>query len=156
MSSPQGSNAKKMIEITTAPGSLAPAQRKELVEFLFVHLDQYGDSQPDIDRAIGYALGENGSPGGMILRYRHENELVGAVVFNNTGMSGYIPEHILVYIAVHGKMRGNGVGSQLMEKGLESIKGSIALHVEHNNPAKKLYEKMGFTNPYLEMRLKRK
>jgi ribosomal-protein-alanine N-acetyltransferase len=29
------------------------------------------------------------------------------------------------------------------------------VHVEANTPAKFLYEKYGFTNPYLEMRLKR-
>jgi len=42
-----------------------------------------------------------------------------------------------------------------MKKAIEHAEGDIALHVEANNPAKKLYEKPGFTNPYLEMRLKK-
>ncbi|HAB28956.1 MAG TPA: GNAT family N-acetyltransferase, partial [Xanthomarina gelatinilytica] len=33
--------------------------------------------------------------------------------------------------------------------------GDVALHVEPNNPAIKLYESLGFTNKYLEMRLKK-
>jgi ribosomal protein S18 acetylase RimI-like enzyme len=70
-------------------------------------------------------------------------------------MDGYIPGNILVYIAAHRDVRGRGLGKALMQRVLEDVKGDIALHVEANNPAKKLYEKVGFTNPYLEMRLKR-
>ena len=42
-----------------------------------------------------------------------------------------------------------------MSKVIEFSKGDIALHVEKDNPAKYLYEKLGFTNKYLEMRLKK-
>jgi ribosomal protein S18 acetylase RimI-like enzyme len=59
----------------------------------------------------------------------------------------------LVYIAVHRDFRGKGLGKQLMEHALKLTKGDVALHVEPDNPAKKLYERLGFTNKYLEMRL---
>jgi ribosomal protein S18 acetylase RimI-like enzyme len=80
---------------------------------------------------------------------------MGVVIINNTNMGGYIPEHILVYIAVHEKTRGQGVGKALMERIIDETEGDIALHVEPENPAKFLYEKFGFTNKYLEMRLKK-
>jgi ribosomal protein S18 acetylase RimI-like enzyme len=70
-------------------------------------------------------------------------------------MSGYIPENILVYIATHRDKRGQGLGKKLMSKAIEISQGDIALHVEADNPARFLYEKLGFTNPYLEMRLKK-
>jgi ribosomal protein S18 acetylase RimI-like enzyme len=70
-------------------------------------------------------------------------------------MDGYIPENILVYIAVDGKIRGRGVGKKLMQASFEATEGDIALHVEPDNPARRLYEKLGFTNKYLEMRWKR-
>ncbi len=70
-------------------------------------------------------------------------------------MKEYIPENILVYIAVHRDQRGKGLGKKLMNETLLYAKGDIALHVEHDNPAKFLYEKIGFDNKYLEMRLKR-
>jgi ribosomal protein S18 acetylase RimI-like enzyme len=74
---------------------------------------------------------------------------------NKTGMSGYIPENILVYIAVDAEQRGKGIGGKLMKMAMKMAKGAIALHVEPDNPAKKLYERLGFTNKYLEMRLTR-
>ena len=70
-------------------------------------------------------------------------------------MGGYIPENILVYIAIHENFRGTGLGKKLMQSVIDQAEGDIALHVEANNPAKFLYEKLGFTNPYLEMRLKK-
>jgi ribosomal protein S18 acetylase RimI-like enzyme len=93
--------------------------------------------------------------GGAITLGIENEQIIGAVVINETGMKDYIPENILVYIAVHENQRGKGMGSKLMNKAIENAEGSIALHVEPDNPAKKLYERLGFTNKYLEMRLTR-
>ena len=79
--------------------------------------------------------------------------ITGAVVVNKTGMESYIPENILVYIATHQAYRGKGLGKQLMQKAIELSEGGIALHVDPDNPARKLYERLGFENKYLEMRL---
>jgi GNAT superfamily N-acetyltransferase len=126
---------------------------EKIVNFLFTHLDQYGDAKKDIQQCIDYVFNPN--RGGMIFIAEEQNEIVGAVIVNKTGMSGYIPENILVYIAVHKNQRGKGSGKKLMQAVLENCQGDIALHVEKDNPAKFLYEKIGFTAPYLEMRLKR-
>ena len=84
---------------------------------------------------------------------QQDDVVTGAVVVNKTGMSGYIPENILVYIATHHEYRGMGIGKRLMEETVKVCDGSIALHCEPDNPAKKLYEKLGFSSKYLEMRL---
>lgn len=42
-----------------------------------------------------------------------------------------------------------------MSMAIEMANGGIALHVEPDNPARYLYEKLGFTHKYLEMRLTR-
>jgi len=132
---------------------LSAQTETQILHFLFEHLDQFGDAKLDIQKAIDYALKRNNRPGGLILTANDEHTIVGAVVLNKTGMEGYIPENILVYIATHNQYRGKGIGKKLMQLAIEQSEGNIALHVEPDNPAKKLYEKLGFTNKYLEMRL---
>lgn len=131
--------------------------RDDIADFLFEHLDEFGDSKEAILRCIAYAYGdgpENCRDGFILIAHQNE-EILGVVIINDTNMGGYIPDHILVYIAVHGNARGQGLGKQLMERTITETKGDIALHVEPNNPARYLYEKVGFTQKYLEMRLKK-
>jgi ribosomal protein S18 acetylase RimI-like enzyme len=122
-----------------------------IAQFLFTHLEEYGDKVDDILKCIAYAM--NPHKGGNIVVAMDDDKIVGITVLNNTGMKGFIPENILVYIAVDNSQRGKGYGKQLMQKAIEITDGDIALHVEPDNPAKILYEKLGFTNKYLEMRL---
>ncbi|MCO5259758.1 MAG: GNAT family N-acetyltransferase [Crocinitomicaceae bacterium] len=133
--------------------TLSTETENQILSFLFKHLDQYGDAKQDIQKAIDYVLKRKGRQGGLLLTATDEQKIIGAVVINQTGMEGYIPENILVYIATHNQYRGKGVGKKLMQLAVEQTEGNIALHVEPDNPAKKLYEKLGFTNKYLEMRL---
>lgn len=129
--------------------------RNDIADFLFNHLDEYGDSKEAILKSIAYAYGDKPGQDGFILIAYEDDSIVGAVIINDTNMSGYIPEHILVYIAVDASYRGHGIGSKLMEDTIKAAEGDIALHVEPENPAKFLYEKYGFTNKYLEMRLRK-
>ncbi|MFT5621641.1 MAG: ribosomal-protein-alanine N-acetyltransferase [Flavobacteriaceae bacterium] len=130
-------------------------EKMEVINFLHKHLQEYGDPKADIQKAIDFSIKEFVSFGGFTMLLIENNEIVGATVINQTGMGGYIPENILVYIAIDQHHRGKGFGKTLMEKAVSFCKGDIALHVEATNPAIKLYEKLGFTNPYLEMRLKK-
>ncbi len=130
---------------------LSDDQKQEIIQFLFNHLEQYGDEFEAIEKCLKYAS----EKGGSVWLAFDASKIIGVSVFNKTGMQGYIPENILVYIAVHKSQRGKGLGKRIIQTALEKIKGDVALHVEKDNPAKYLYEKLGFTNPYLEMRLKR-
>jgi len=137
-------------------GKMPESETKQrIVDFLFSELEAYGDPKKDIEKAVDYAL--NDKSGGFILTASDEQQrLTGVTVVNSTGMQGYIPENILVYIATHRNCRGQGIGRRLMEEALHRAEGDVALHVEPDNPAKKLYASLGFTNKYLEMRFKKK
>jgi [ribosomal protein S18]-alanine N-acetyltransferase len=143
------------IETLSALDSATYLQKLEIADFLFKHLEEYGDPHEHIMRCLDYSFDKALDKGGFVVLAREEGQIVGAVVMNKTGMSGYIPDNILVYIAVDTSQRGKGLGRKLMSTAVNMANGDIALHVEPDNPAKKLYEKLGFTSKYLEMRLKR-
>ncbi|MEO9533860.1 MAG: GNAT family N-acetyltransferase [Crocinitomicaceae bacterium] len=145
----------KFTLISPISGQPSSLSNEKIVSFLYQHLDEYGDKKNEILNCLDYALNPETLGKGFVLAAHNDEEIRGCVVINETGMSGYIPENILVYIAVHKQARGEGLGKRLMEHALKLTKGDVALHVEKENPARFLYEKMGFTNPYLEMRLKR-
>ncbi len=132
-----------------------PFSRDEIASFLHQHLDEFGDAKSAILKCIGYAYGDRMGTDGFVLIAHDNDEILGVVIINDTNMAEYIPEHILVYIAVHSKTRGKGVGKELMKKVIEHTEGNIALHVEPDNPARFLYEKVGFTSKYQEMRLQK-
>ena len=128
-------------------------QKSDIADFLVFHLEKFGDPKEDILKCLDFALDQRPSAGGFVILALENEKTLGALVMNKTGMSGYIPENILVYIAVDAAQRGKGIGGQIMEKAVKMANGGIALHVEADNPARKLYERLGFTNKYLEMRL---
>lgn len=144
-----------IFKIYTEENNATVSELEKIRDFLHLHLEQYGDSKTDIDKSLHYAMGKNGKPGGHVIVAVHENEMAGAVVVNKTGMEGFIPENILVYIATDRSKRGTGIGKALMQEAIQRSQGDIALHCEPDNPAKNLYTKLGFTSKYLEMRLKK-
>jgi [ribosomal protein S18]-alanine N-acetyltransferase len=144
------------IEAITRADNASEIQKNEIADFFLLHLGKFGDPKEDILKCLDYALDHGIQAGGFVILAKKGGQLVGALVMNKTGMSGYIPENILVYIAVDEAQRGNGIGSKIMDTAIQMANGAVALHVEADNPARKLYERLGFTNKYLEMRLTQK
>ncbi|MCB0653905.1 MAG: GNAT family N-acetyltransferase [Saprospiraceae bacterium] len=140
------------MKLFTSYDPLSSNQTAGTVDFLHTHLDQFGDPKDHISKAIDYAISDNEGEGGFVINCLDGDKIIGTVVVNKTGMEGYIPENILVYIAVDKTYRGKGLGKKLMQYALKVSDGGVALHVEPDNPAKFLYEKLGFENKYLEMR----
>jgi ribosomal-protein-alanine N-acetyltransferase len=140
---------------TDIKGTKPAFSRDDIAEFLKKALEQYGDEKKAILKCIGYAYGDSAGQDGFVEIAHEENRILGVVIINDTNMGDYIPEHILVYIAVDPSTRGMGVGKELMKRVINQTDGDIALHVEPDNPARFLYEKLGFTSKYLEMRLKK-
>lgn len=138
------------------PEELGDLTKEQFIDFLFEHLDQFGDPKPDIEKSIDYAFSNAEGKGGFLLAGYYKGKLAGALVMNKTGMSGYIPENILVYVAVNPKYRGEGFGGEIVKKSFEIADGDVKLHVEYDNPAKRLYERVGMKTKYAEMRYEKK
>jgi ribosomal-protein-alanine N-acetyltransferase len=129
--------------------------RSMLERFLHDEMTPWEDTAPDIARALTYAFSDQPGKGGFVVLASAGEQLHGATVILDTGMSGYVPDHLLLFIAVREDQRGKGLGSRLIRKALSLCSGDVKLHVENDNPAKRLYERLGFENRYAEMRWRR-
>jgi len=129
--------------------------RKSLATFLHEHLKPYEDMVEDIMRGLDYAFSDEPGKGGFVLLAQIDDRLAGALVMLHTGMKGYIPENLLLFVAVDSKTRSRGIGRRLIEKAIADCEGDVCLHVEYENPAKELYERIGFNSKYAEMRYSR-
>jgi len=123
-----------------------------LAKFIHENIKPYEDTLEDTRRAVEIAIDPDHPKGAFMLIAEENQKPVGALIMLRTGMKGYVPENILLMVCVHPSMRGRGVGGQIIRKGIEQADGDVKLHVEYDNPAKQVYEKIGFTTKYAEMR----
>jgi len=125
---------------------------EELADFLHTNMVPYEDKREDILRGLRYALGLDGAPGGFILLGHAAARLACCGVVLSTGMRGFVPENLILFVCVHGELRRRGIGAALFERMVNACEGSVKLHVEPDNPARHLYERAGFQTKYVEMR----
>lgn len=128
------------------------ASRENVVDFFHETMKPYHDSTEDVARALDYALVPETGQGGFVMLAHEGEDLLGALCMLKTGMGGYIPENILLFVAVLPETRGQGIGGRLVRHCLAQVEGDVKLHVEYDNPAKRLYERLGFSTKYAEMR----
>ncbi len=131
---------------------ISPFEKNALVDFLCENTG--GAARHDVQEALDYALKRKPSFGGFIVAVTENRRLLGAIVVNQTGMEGYSPNNICVFIAIAKDCpRQEIVLQQLMHKAIGHANGDIAMHIEPDHPALPLYQKMGFRAQYLELRL---
>lgn len=128
------------------------APRGDLARFFRETMEPYHDALADVQKALDYLFSEEPGQGGFLVLAQNDGELAGALAMLNTGMDGYVPGWILLFVTVDPSMRGKGLGGQIIDFALNEADGPVKLHVEYDNPAKRLYERIGFQSKYAEMR----
>jgi len=133
---------------------MSPGEKVALVEFICSHTP--GTDKKDVLEALDYALKEKPSFGGFILAVKKGHAFIASIVVNNTGMQGYKPSNIFVYVTVHrDHQKDEEVLTEIMCKALDMSNGDVALHIDPKNPIIKFYQKLGFTQRTLELRMKK-
>jgi len=148
-------NGSPDVDVTRAdrPGDLpAWLDIETLTSFLHESLKPYEDPLPVVREGLDYAFSDEPGKGGFVLVASSDEKVLGALVMLKTGMARYVPENLLLFVAVSPEARGQGIGGRLVRSAVEQAEGEIKLHVEHDNPARRLYERCGFSSKYLEMR----
>ena len=123
-----------------------------LAETIHRWMHPFADTVDDSRRGILDALEGRPAPGGFVITATDAGSLAGVCVMLRTGMTGYIPPNLLLFLAVEPSRRRCGIGTLLVREALGKVTGPVKLHVESRNPARTLYEKFGFTAAYVDMR----
>ena len=123
-----------------------------LAEFLYESLKPFEDPLPQVKSGIDFALSSTDVKNGFIVLAVKDKKPVGSVVMLQTHMSGYVPDYLLLFVAVDPAERGRGIGGKIIMEAVNRAEGDVKLHVEYDNPAKRLYERLGFVNKYAGMR----
>ncbi|MFT5152435.1 MAG: ribosomal-protein-alanine N-acetyltransferase [Planctomycetota bacterium] len=128
------------------------APKDALASFFHETMAPWNDTAEDVEAALEYLFSEAEGKGGFLTLMRVDGKLGGAVAMLETGMAGYVPSHILLFATIHPAARGGGLGTRLIQLALDHCPGDVKLHVEYDNPAKRLYKRLGFTSKYAELR----
>ncbi|WP_308992611.1 GNAT family N-acetyltransferase [Mariniflexile litorale] len=124
-----------------------------ITKFLFEYSGDVRDTKSAIRKSVLYAAKEVPGLGGYVFIMEQNNDIIGATVVNRTGMNEYIPENILVYIAVKTVFREKGIAKKLIKHTIKYCDGDISTHIDAGNSVIKLFEKQGFKPRNIEMRL---
>jgi GNAT superfamily N-acetyltransferase len=150
---PQDQPALGFVKVTAPDGFPDWAPRARVVEFFHETMKPYEDKPEDIEHSLNYAFSQEQYAGGFLMLVSSAGRLAGALLMLNTGMRGYVPENILLFVSVNPEMRGQGIGAKLIQRCFDEVEGDVKLHVDFDNPAKRLYERLGMVHKYAEMRL---
>lgn len=126
-----------------------------LAAFFHETMTPWQDTLPDVKKALDYAFGYAPGQGGFLVLAREGTRRAGALLMLETHMGGFVADHLLLFVSVEPDQRGRGLGRQIVEKALAECPGSVKLHVDFENPARRLYERLGFEAKYTEMRRKK-
>jgi GNAT superfamily N-acetyltransferase len=140
-------------ELYTPFTGLTILEKSKLVAFLEANTENGLFSKGEITEAVECAVKERASLGGFILTLREGNEMLGALVVNATGMENRNPRHRLSLFAVARAHRHNGIAKHLLDKAVQQAGSNLAIQLEPGNGEVAFFEKLGFKEKYVEMRL---
>ncbi len=153
MTTETGLKTNYMFQETTlydAFTGMNPAEKNAVINFLCEHNEN--TNRQEAREAVEYAIKHKPSFGGFVLTFHEGKQITAAVVVNRTGMEGYNPNNLFVYVTFHRDYRNDEtIIRNVLNKAISYTDGDIALHVEPNNPALKFYKKFGFKAQYLQL-----
>jgi threonine synthase len=139
-------DAKTIVRVEKYEESMGMGIEK-LTNMTINWLAEYRDSTIETREAVENALDK-----GFVLLASRDGEYEGICIIVNLGFDVFIPTYHLCYIGTSEKIKGRGIGSELLRSAIDLTEGKLSLHVDLDNKgAKKVYEKYGFEHFYNRM-----
>ncbi|MHA1298635.1 MAG: GNAT family N-acetyltransferase [Candidatus Helarchaeota archaeon] len=144
-----------MIEVRTAEKSDIDAMRKLMIQLCEAQGVEFQEKR--FDWGIKRRLFDRLQKHGLLIAEDSETKQVAGMIYAELiidpfgSAEGYIRQ-----VIIEKSFRGKGIGSHLLEKGIEYLKGMGAEVIRINATGKQIpyYEKFGFKNAYNVMELR--
>lgn len=118
-------------------------KKSELIRFLTIHQDNPELTPSTITYLVDYALREIFSFGGFVVTEEEGAKIVGAMVVNNTGMKGYMPNNLIVASAFLPGSNKAGSQKRILQKIMHLTKGDTALLIKSSRRRAEIPENIG-------------
>ena len=135
---------------------LSLLQINKLTKFIYQYQFQNDFDEQGIPRALQYAAKERPGFGGLIVTAEEAKEIIAVVVLNKTGFEGYLPENLVVSIAVHQDHKDQGVYRKIVDYVVNYCCGDVGVQLKESNPLVHFFKSQGFKNNYIQLNLKQK
>ena len=120
-----------MIKIYNSYPTISYSKKAKLIRFLIQHQENLSLKEEVITHLVNYAFKETSSFGGFIVTEEENEEILGAMVVNNTGMKGYMPNNLIVASAFLPTSGKQGSMKRLLQKIMYLTRGDTALSLIH-------------------------
>ncbi len=110
--------------------SVSFQKKSEIIQFLDNYADNLELTRSTITHLVDYALKEISSFGGFVITEEEDRKIVGAMVVNNTGMEGYMPNNLIVASGFLPGSQKAGSKKRILQRILYLTKGDTALLVK--------------------------
>lgn len=110
--------------------SISFQKKSEIISFLNNHPDNPFLDRSTITHLVDYALKEISSFGGFVVTEEEDKKIIGAMVVNNTGMEGYMPNNLIVASGFLPGRQKAGIKKRILQKILYLTKGDTALMIQ--------------------------
>lgn len=131
------------IKLYNAFPPLSLRKKTELIKFLSDYPENRELNSSTLVHLIDYALKEIHSFGGFIVTEEKDKEIIGAMVVNNTGMHGYMPNNLIVASAFVPGLLKTGSKKRLIQKIMYITKGDTAYLINNDIEKEVLPKNLG-------------
>ena len=105
-------------------------KKTALINFICNYQEDTNLTKSLITHLVDYALKEISSFGGFVVTEEAGNEILGAMVVNNTGMEGYMPNNLIVASAFLPSRGKQGSKKRILQKIMHVTRGDTTLLVK--------------------------
>lgn len=113
-------------------------EKQQIIDFILLNSNNSDLEENHVLKSIEYATKECQSFGGFVILQKMDGKIVSAAILNQTGMEGYLPENLVVFVAFDNKHKTTELESNLFNYILRHAKGEVAIKVSVDEEYKTL------------------